>query len=229
VTPTTREKFKKAHRLHLQSVRFIRDKKLWKAVRGVRCARNAAVLYIGTGLEYGVAGVWGSGENDGAAQWYTMLPSDGANRGKSRVPDGAIEWKAVVRVIHGETIMVALAPPWLLRSANPDFNATVVLQTFLALEKLWGRLPRRWYEHFDAGDGNWTNTTLLFYCYLVETGIFDEVIIARHFKGHTHELVDSENSRMRAFMIGLLKDVPGAVIGTTAQFLKVLQQSGLYT
>ena len=226
VTPAMRQRFKQAHRLHLQSVRFIREKKLWKSVRGVRCAQNTDVLFIGIGMEYGATAVWGSGENDGAAQWYTMIPSDGRNKGKARVPGEPIEWKAIVRVIHGETIMVALAPPWLLRSGNPDFNATVVLETFLGLEKLWGRLPKRWYEHFDAGDGNWTNTTLLFYCYLVEKGIFDEVIIARHFKGHTHELVDGENSRIRAFMIGLLKGLPGACIGTTEQLLKVLGGSG---
>jgi hypothetical protein len=34
-------------------------------------------------------------------------------------------------------------------------------------------------EHFDAGDGNWTNTTFLFYCYLVEQDVFDEIIITR--------------------------------------------------
>jgi hypothetical protein len=46
------------------------------------------------------------------------------------------------------------------------------------------------YEHFDAGDGNWTNTTLLFYCFLVEVGIFEEIIISRHFVGHTREFND---------------------------------------
>jgi hypothetical protein len=72
-------------------------------------------------------------------------------------------------------------------------------------------------EHFDAGDGNWTNTTLLFYSYLVEVGIFGEIIISRHFVGHTHEMVDGENSHIRAFVIGILKKCVGAALGLPSQ------------
>lgn len=56
----------------------------------------------------------------------------------------------------------------------------------------------------DAGDGNWTDTTLLFFAYLVQINVFKEVIICRHFVGHTHEKVDGENSHIRAFIIGIL-------------------------
>jgi hypothetical protein len=115
-----------------------------KMKRGAACARLGPVLHIGVREQFGTPGVWGNGENDGAAQWYTALPSDGTNKGKHRVPEDEIAFKAVVRVIHGCTIMVTLAPPWLKRSSNPDFGCTMVLTTFLALEKIWGRLPRRW-------------------------------------------------------------------------------------
>ena len=115
-----------------------------KMKRGAACAREGPILHIGKGCQFGSAGVWGSGENDGAAQWYTEIPSDGTNKGKQRVPDDEKTFKAVVRVIHGFTVMVALTPPWVKRTNNCDFGCTMVLFTFLALEKLWGRLPRRW-------------------------------------------------------------------------------------
>jgi hypothetical protein len=69
--------------------------------------------------------------------------TDGTNKGKHRVPQDAIAFKALVRVIHGETIMVTLTPPWVKRSSNPNYNATFILETFLKLEEIWGRLPKR--------------------------------------------------------------------------------------
>ena len=108
------------------------------------------------------------------------MVSDGTNsKGKHRVPSNPISLKVLVRVIHGLTILATITAPWVARTSNADFGCTVILETFNALEKHAGRLPRRWAEHFDAGDGNWTNTTLLFYCYLVEINIFDEIIITR--------------------------------------------------
>jgi len=110
---------------------------------------------------------------------YTTVPSDGTNKGKHRVPSNPIALKVLVRIIHGLTILATITAPWVQRTSNPDFGCTVILETFNQLEKNAGRLPRRWAEHFDAGDGNWTNTTLLFYCYLVEQDIFDKIIITR--------------------------------------------------
>ena len=137
------------------------------------------MCHIGEGHQFGTPGSWGFGENDAAAGWYSELPSDGSNKGKHRTPSTSIALKVIVRVIHGLTIMTTVTAPWVTRTNNKDFGCTMVLGTFNRLEKHAGRLPRRWSEHFDAGDGNWSNTTLLFYCYLVEQDIFDEVTIAR--------------------------------------------------
>ena len=144
VLPTLREKYQAAARAHQAAVRWIRFAKNQKMRRGAACARGAEVLHIGFLEQYGSAGVWGSGENDGAAQWYTEIPSDGTNAGKHRVPSDEISFKAVVRVIHGFTIMVTLTPPWVCRTGSADFGCTMILETFLGLEKLWGRLPKRW-------------------------------------------------------------------------------------
>jgi hypothetical protein len=144
VTPTAREMYKEEASAHQTAVRFIRAAKNDKMRRGAACARGAGVLHIGKLEQFGSAGVWGSGENDGAAQWYTEIPSDDTNTGKHRVPSDEISFKAVVRVIHGFTIMVTLTPPWVCRTGNADFGCTMILETFLGLEKLWGRLPKRW-------------------------------------------------------------------------------------
>jgi hypothetical protein len=105
-----------------------------------------------------------------------------------------------VRLIHGLTLLVTLTPPWIKSSNNCDFGCTTTLRTFLALEKKVGRLPKRWYElcyfdaagdgahtrfllrrseHFDAGDGNWRPTTVMFWAFLVQKGVFEEVILSR--------------------------------------------------
>ena len=227
VLPSVRAGFKEAARKHHNAVKFIRNNKAIKMKIGAHCAQKSkAVVLLGDEEAFGSPGVWGSGENDGAAQWYTEVPSDGNNKGKHRVPSDPVGFKALVRVIHGFTVMVTLTPPWVARSGNPNFNCTFILETFLGLEQLWGRLPRRWYEHMDAGDGNWSNTTLLFWAYLVEVEIFDEVIICRHFVGHTHENVDGENSHIRGFVLGLLKAIGGAVIGHPDHLLRAFQDEG---
>jgi hypothetical protein len=227
VTPWQKDHSRRRAQRHHRDVRFIRQNKKDKEKRGLWCNKcPSKVVQIGHGDQHGTIGVWGSAEMDGAAQWYTSVPTNGTTKGKHRIPTDTIELKCLVRVFHGYTIMVTLTAPWVLRASNPDFICTFVLNTFLALELLWGRLPRRWYEHFDAGDGNWTNTTLLFFCYLVEIDVFDEIIICRHYVGHTHELVDGENSHIRAFVIGLLAKVTGAVIGTPDQLLESFRRDG---
>jgi hypothetical protein len=196
--PDQREAVKKRSERHLKEVCFCRQCKQEKEIRGAWCWRDPnRIHHIGQGVQHGTPGVWGFGENDGAAQWYCAVPSDGNNKGKYRCPKSTVDMKVIVRVIHGLTILVTLTAPWVSRSSNPDFGCTIVLETFRELEKRTsdGRLPKRWYvtstttvtthhmllrvEHFDAGDGNWTNTTFLFYCYLVEQDVFDEIIITR--------------------------------------------------
>jgi hypothetical protein len=253
---------------------------------GAACAKGGPVLNAGKGQQFGTPGVHGSGENDGAAQWYTEIPSDGTNKGKTRVPEDEISFKALVRVIHGFTIMVALSPPWLQRTNNCDFGCTVVLFTFLALKKLWGRLPRRWWvicvslslpltltltltlplplplplplslslsflisgtsslmqvtaigqiqlccfiaiwwregssrkllyvdTSWDIPVGLITCLALFTFC-LTSSSIFSD------------ELVDGENSHIRAFIIGILKKCVGAVVGTPDQLRRAFTSTG---
>ena len=207
-----------------EEVHFIRHCKKQKERRGAACWKNPnEIFHIGTGFQYGSSGVYGCGENDGAAQWYTTVPSNGANpNGKHRTPPMAIGMKVIVRVIHGLTLLATLTAPWVRRSGNSDFNMTCILVTFLQLETLVERLPKKWCEHFDAGDGNWTNDSLLFYSYLVEQNIFDEMIISRHMPGHTHEKVDGEHIHIRAFMLGLLKKTVGAIIALPSQLVRAM-------
>ena len=48
-----------------------RKNKQEKALRGAMCWKNPDVVtHIGVGKQYGTPGVAGSGESDGAAQWY---------------------------------------------------------------------------------------------------------------------------------------------------------------
>lgn len=225
--PSQREAINKKAARHLKEVAYVRGCKKAKETRGAACWREPdSMKYIGVGKQFGTPGSWGFGENDAAAQWYCLTPSDGSNKGKHRTPQSSIALKVIVRVIHGLTILATITAPWVKRTQNPDFACTMVLQTFLELEKKVGRLPRRWSEHFDAGDGNWQNTTLLFYCYLVEMDIFDEVNIARHMTGHTHEKVDGWHVHLRAFMLGLLKSVTGAVVALPEQLRKAMTNDG---
>lgn len=97
------------YRDHRKDVRFIRGNKKEKERRGTMCATAPdKLLPIGSGEQFGLCGVYGSGENDGAAQWYTNLPTDGSTKGKHRVPSNSIQMKCLVRVIHGCTILVTL-------------------------------------------------------------------------------------------------------------------------
>jgi hypothetical protein len=143
--------------------------------------------------------VYFSSENDCASSSYTKTPWQGGNAGyvhlfahyiflfahyipyahrKVKAPNSAFTWKVNVRYVHGLGIFCPIGAPWLRTSGNPDFVCTALYQSFLAIEKL-GRLPRKWCEHSDGGDGNWRSTTFLFFGYLVETGIFDEIIFSR--------------------------------------------------
>ena len=56
--------------------------------------------------------------------------------------------------------------------------------------------------------------------------IFEDVIISRHYVGHTHELVDGENSHIRAFMLGLHRTLTGAVSGHPDQLLAAFNDTG---
>lgn len=60
----------------------------------------------------------------------------------------------------------------------------------------------------------------------VEVDIFDEVMICRHYVGHTHELVDGENSHIRAFMLGLSRTHTGAVVGHPDELLAAFTDTG---
>jgi hypothetical protein len=84
-----------------------------------------------------------------------------------------------IRLVHGVGIYCPIGAPWVKASGNPDFVCTALYESFLAIEKTHGRLPRKWCEHSDGGDGNWKSVTFLFFGWLVETNIFDEVIYSR--------------------------------------------------
>jgi hypothetical protein len=160
--PDQREAVKKRSERHLKEVCFCRQCKQEKEIRGAWCWRDPnRIHYIGQGVQHGTPGVWGYGENDGAAQWYCAVPSDGNNKGKYRCPKSTVDMKVIVRVIHGLTILVTLTAPWVSRSSNPDFGCTIVLETFRELEKRTsdGRLPKRWYVT------STTQQSLLTICY----------------------------------------------------------------
>jgi len=84
-----------------------------------------------------------------------------------------------IRLVHGVGIYCPIGAPWIKTSGNPDFVCTALYESFLAIEKTHGRLPRKWCEHADGGDGNWKSVTFLFFGWLVDTDVFDEVIYSR--------------------------------------------------
>ena len=50
-----------------------------------------------------------------------------------------IGWAHVIFIYHIVTTYM-----FAINTGNPDSNCTMVLETFLALEKLMGRLPKNW-------------------------------------------------------------------------------------
>jgi hypothetical protein len=106
--------------------------------------KRAPTQRIGQGDLHGTPGVWGCCENDGAAIWYCSYPSDGTNKSKGRCPSGVLRFKTTLRLVYGAGIYASHAPPWIHASANGNYVASNMHQTFLQMEQQHKRLPNKW-------------------------------------------------------------------------------------